>query len=173
MKPWSYEPPSDVISGHVRSMNATEENTEIIPGLNLSNAALADESERKQLQNLLQEYSDIFSTSSLDFGRTSTIKHSIPLIDNKPFRIPYRRIPPSQYEAVKDHLKGMVETEAIRRSSSPYASPMVIAYKKDGSLRICVDYRQLNSKTVRDAYPLPRIEDASDALLAMQPSSVH
>lgn len=144
--------------------NVTDDLNSIIPKLDLSNAALESDEQKKHLSNLLQTYSDVFSTSSLDFGCTSTIKHCIPMIDDKPFRITYRRIPPSQYEAVKDHLKNMEATEAIRRSSSPYASPMVIVYKKDGSLRICVDYRQLNNKTVRDAFPLPRIEEALDAL---------
>lgn len=120
--------------GQARSMSAVEELDEIIPCLDLSKATLADESEENQLNNLLRQHSDIFSKSSLDFGRTMTIKHSIPLIDNQPFRIPYRRVPPSQYQAVKEHLKGMLDTEAIRRSNSPYASPMVIVYKKDGSL---------------------------------------
>ena len=134
------------------------------PSIDLSEAAIDDDLQKKQLDGLLQEYSDVFSTSSLDFGRTSTIKHTIPLVDNQPFRLPYRRIPPSQYQAVREHIQAMEETGAIRRSSSPYASPIVIVHKKDGSLRICMDYRQLNAKTIRDAFPLPRIEEALDAL---------
>ena len=58
----------------------------------------------------------------------------------------------------------MEKAEVIRCNSSPYASPMVIVNNKDGSLRVCIDYRQLNNRTVRDAYPLPRIEEALDAL---------
>ena len=115
------------------------------PSIDLSEAAIDDDLQRKQLYGLLQEYSDVFSTSSLDFGRTSTIKHTIPLVDNQPFRLPYRRIPPSQYQAVREHIQAMEETGAIRRSSSPYTSPIVIVHKKDGSLRICMDYRQLNA----------------------------
>ena len=138
--------------------------TNAVPSLDLSKAKLDSETQRKQLHNLLQEYADVFSSSSLDFGCTSTVKHCIPLIDNQPFRLPHRRIPPSQYQAVKDHLKGMEEAGVIRKSCSPYASPILVAYKKDGSIRLCIDYRQLNSKTVRDAYPLPRIEEALDVL---------
>ena len=148
----------------VRSATVTDTVPTIIPNLDLSKSALENEAQTQQLDNLLHEFSDVFSSNSLDFGCTSTIKHSIPLIDDQPFRLPHRRIPAAQYQAVKDHLKGMEESSGIRRSKSPYASPIVIAHKKDGSLRICIDYRQLNNKTVRDAYPLPRIEEALDAL---------
>lgn len=80
----------------------------------------------------------------------------------------YRRIPPSEYELVKEHINQLLETQVIRESCSPYASPIVLVKKKDGSLRMCVDYRQLNSKTRRDAFPLPRIEKSLDALTGAQ-----
>ncbi|KAI3368246.1 hypothetical protein L3Q82_007966 [Scortum barcoo] len=76
----------------------------------------------------------------------------------------YCRIPPSEYEAVKAHINQLLESQVIRESSSPYASPIVLVRKKDGSLRLCVDYRLLNSKTRKDAFPLPRIEESLDAL---------
>lgn len=65
---------------------------------------------------------------------------------------------------VKEHIRQLLESQVIRESCSPYSSPIVLVTKKDGSLRLCVDYRQLNSKTRRDAYPLPRIEESLDAL---------
>lgn len=76
----------------------------------------------------------------------------------------YRRIPPSEYEAVKAHINQLLEAQVIRESSSPYASPIVLVRKKDSSLCLCVDYRLLNSKTRKDAFPLPRIEESLDAL---------
>ena len=99
-----------------------------------------------------------------DLGCTSLISHEIPLLDDAPVRQPYRRIPPSQYETVKAHIQQLLDSQVIRESSSPYSSPIVLVTKKDGSLRLCVDYRQLNAKTRRDAYPLPRIEESLDAL---------
>lgn len=52
----------------------------------------------------------------------------------------------------------------VRPSCSPYSLPIVVVQKRDGSIRLCVDYRQLNAKTQKDAYPLPRIEESLDAL---------
>lgn len=65
---------------------------------------------------------------------------------------------------VKEHIHQLLEAQVIRESSSPYASPIVLVKKRDGTLRMCVDYRQLNCKTWKDAFPLPRIEESLDAL---------
>ena len=97
-------------------------------------------------------------------GCTSLLSHDIPLLDEVPVRQRYRRIPPSDYELVKSHMNQLLESQVIRESCSPYVSPIVLVRKKDGSLRLCVDYRQLNSKTRKDAFPLPRIEESLDAL---------
>ena len=58
----------------------------------------------------------------------------------------------------------MEEIGAIRRSNSPWASPVVLVRKKDGSLQFCIDLRKLNSRTIKDAYSLPRIEESLDCL---------
>lgn len=97
-------------------------------------------------------------------GCTNLIAHDIPLLDDVPIRQRYRRIPPSEYEEVKQHINQLLAAQVIRKSSSPYASPIVLLRKKYGSLRMCVDYRQLNSKTRKDAFPLSRIEESLDAL---------
>lgn len=65
---------------------------------------------------------------------------------------------------MKEHIVQLLAAEVIRESSSPYASPIVLVRKKDGSIRLCVDYRQLNIKTMKDAFPFPRIEESLDAL---------
>ena len=58
----------------------------------------------------------------------------------------------------------MLENDIIEPSTSPWSSPILLATKKDGSIRFCIDYRRLNAVTVNDAYPLPRIDDSFDAL---------
>ena len=71
----------------------------------------------------------------------------------------YRHIPPSLIQEVREHLREMIEIGAIRESSSPFSSNVVIVRKKDGSIRFCIDYRKLNQQTVKDAYAIPRIDD--------------
>ena len=120
--------------------------------------------EQNEARLLLWKYASVFSSYEGDLGLTSLISHEIPLLDDAPIRQRYRRIPPSDYEVVKEHINQLLETQVIRESCSPFASPIVLVKKKDGSLRLCVDYRQLNSRTRKDAFPLPRIEESLDAL---------
>lgn len=115
-------------------------------------------------RDLLRRYSGVFSTHEGDLGCTDLICHEIPLLDDAPVRQRYRRIHPSEYEVAKAHINQLLESHIIRESSSPYASPIVLVKKKDGSLRMCVDYRRLNAKTRKDAFPLPRIEESLDSL---------
>uniref|UniRef100_A0A8C1Y575 Gypsy retrotransposon integrase-like protein 1 n=2 Tax=Cyprinus carpio TaxID=7962 RepID=A0A8C1Y575_CYPCA len=125
--------------------------------------SLPDE-EQSKVRVLLQQYQSIFAINESDLGCTNLISHDIPLVDETPVRQRHRRIPPSEYETVRAHINQLLESQVIRESCSPYASPIVLVKKKDGSLRLCVDYRQLNAKTRRDAFPLPRIEESLDAL---------
>lgn len=120
--------------------------------------------EQEQVRALLCRYQSVFSQHEGDLGCTSLVSHEIPLLDDIPVRQRYRRIPPSEYEVVKAHINTLLEAKVIRESSSPFASPIVLVKKKDGSLRMCVDYRQLNAKTRKDAFPLPRIEESLDSL---------
>ena len=117
-----------------------------------------------KLRALLEKHAKVFATDDESLGYTETVRHRIRLKDDIPVSQPYRRIPPTQYEEVKEHIKKLLRKGIIKESMSPYASPIVLVRKKDQSLRLCVDYRHLNAKTVRDAYPLPRIEESLDRL---------
>ena len=124
--------------------------------------------EQNEMKNLIIDYGLLFALKDLDLGKTDKVKHSIKLTDNTPFKERYRRIPPHQYEEVKQHLKEMLEIGAISESKSPWASAVVLVRKKDGSLRFCIDLRKLNSRTVKDAYSLPRIDETLDCLNGAQ-----
>jgi hypothetical protein len=119
---------------------------------------------KHQIRTLFYNYDDVFSKNDDDVVYTDTIKHRICNMNDDPVVQPYRRIPPTQYEEVKNHIKKLIENKIIRESTSLYTSPIVLVGKKDNSLRMCVDYRKLNCKTYKDAYPLPRIERSFDAL---------
>ena len=97
-------------------------------------------------------------------GHTLMVKHKIRLDNYTPFKERYRRIPPHLFDEVKNHLKEMIEAGAIRKSSSPWASAIVLVRKKDGSLRFCIDLCKLNARTIKDAYSLPRIDETLDCL---------
>ena len=120
--------------------------------------------EQRTAKDLLLSYSDTFSPPDGTVGCTSLVRHEIPLLNSDPVRQRYRRIPPSQFTQVKEHVHDLLRKGIVRPSSSPYASPIVVVQKKSGEIRLCVDYRELNARTRKDAYPLPRIDESLDAL---------
>lgn len=115
-------------------------------------------------KDLINAYTDIFSRGDDDVGHTDRVQHRIDLTDERPFKQRYRRIPPAMYDEVKSHLRQLMSNGIIRPSHSPYASNVVLVKKKDGSLRLCVDYRQLNNITKKDSYAIPRIEELLECL---------
>ena len=122
------------------------------------------ESQQERLQQVIGRYQSTFSEDEDDLGFCDLVKHKIVTKDDKPIRVPHRRVPPHQWPEVRDYIQKTLDQGIIRESSSPYASPIVLVRKKDGKLRLCVDYRLLNAKTHKDAYPLPRIDEALDVL---------
>lgn len=122
------------------------------------------EDQKGKFDSLLRKHRETFSKDDNDLGYTEAVKHAIKLKDDVPIRLPHRRIPPHQIDEVKQHIKKLLDSGVIRKSSSPFASAVVIVRKKDKSLRLCVDYRELNKKTIKDAYPLPRIDETLDVL---------
>ena len=107
---------------------------------------------------MLKRKANTFPKNDLDMGRTNLVKHHIKLTDPIPFKEAYRRIPPQIYDEVKAHIQEMLDLGAIRPSNSPWPSAIVLVRKKDDGLRICIDLRRLNNRTVKDAYSLPKIE---------------
>lgn len=119
---------------------------------------------KEKLVELLERYNDVFSKHALDCGEVKGFVHRIRLMDERPFRLPYRRVPPAHYQKLRQVLSQMEEQGIIRKSVSEYASPLVLVWKKDGSLRLCTDFRWLNARTIKDAHPLPHQSDCLAAL---------
>ena len=117
-----------------------------------------------ELRNLLKNYKHVFSESEFDLGRTDIVKHRIETGEARPVRQQLRRFPPAHLEAISEHVENMTQQGIIKPASSPWASNIVLVRKKDGTYRCCIDYRQLNNVTVKDAYPLPRIDMCLDAI---------
>ena len=101
----------------------------------------------------------MFSRNETDIGQCSSIKHKIDLTDSIPFT---QRIPSIMMEEVRQHIEQLLAGGIIRPSKSPWTSNVVLVRKKNGKLRLCVDYRQLNNRTVKYSYALPRIEEIFD-----------
>ena len=120
--------------------------------------------ENNRLNELLLDYKDIFAKSSLDLGRTSVVEHKIDTGNAQPIKQSPYRVSQQQRAEIDSHIANMLEQDIIEVSSSPWSSPVVLVKKKDGTTRFCIDYRKLNTVTKKDSYPLPRIDDALDAL---------
>ena len=132
--------------------------TEAEPDLSETNLT---EPQKGQLKKLIQSFARIFEKN----GRTTMLRHQINLIPgSKPINSPPYRVAPAKRKIIEENIKEMMEQGIIEPPESPWASPLVLAPKKDGSIRLCVDYRKLNSITTRDAYPIPRIDDTLNAL---------
>ena len=119
---------------------------------------------KSRITEKLKQIPEVFSLSDTDFGRTDKVKHHIKLHDETPFKHRARPIHPHDIEAVRQHLRDLLEAGVIQESESSFSSPIVVVRKKNGDIRLCVDYRKLNLQTVKDAYPLPNLEESLSAL---------
>ena len=125
---------------------------------------LDTEEQKRKVYDLLCNNSDLFSEGPDDIGRTSFVKHKINTGNIKPIKQVPRRLPHSKRENTCQMISDMQAQGVIESSTSPWTSPVVLVKKKDGSLRFCVDYRKLNDVTIKDSYPLPRIDETLEAL---------
>ena len=130
-----------------------EQSTETLPGTELT-----------KLTQLLYKYQDIFKSPDGQLGRTNLVKHRIDTGNAVPIKQRPRRLPVSQIEAVDKELDKMEAEGIIEASDSPWSSPLVIVTKKNGDLRVCVDYRAVNEVMRKSAVPLPKIQECLDSL---------
>ena len=138
----------------------------LLEKLDLTGLEAWPEDQAGKARSLLKEYHDIFSLEECDMGHTNATKHKIVLKDpdTPPFKGRFHRIPPPQLDEVREHLKLMLDAGVIWPSNSPWCNAVVLVRKKDGSLHFCIDFRKLNSLTVKDSHPLPRICETLESL---------
>ena len=118
-------------------------------------------------KRLLMEYHHIFSLEPQEIGCTDATEHVIELLPGKdePFKEQFRRIAPHLIEEVRQHIQEMLDGGTIRPSQSPWCNTVVLAHKKDGTLRFCIDFRRLNDRTRKDSYLLPRTNETMESLV--------
>ncbi|PIK46152.1 hypothetical protein BSL78_16973 [Apostichopus japonicus] len=112
-----------------------------------------DENQKESVTSLLCRWQGAFAKGAHDIGRTQVDRHRIDTGTHPPIRQAARRLPIHKQEEATGEINEMLSGGVIEPSCSPWASPIVLVRKKDGSLRFCVDYRKLNEVTVKDSYP--------------------
>ncbi|GKA30123.1 putative reverse transcriptase domain-containing protein, partial [Tanacetum coccineum] len=132
-----------------------------------------DKSEGKQIKDvpIIRDFPEVFIEDLLGLPPARPVEFQIDLI---PGAVPVARAPywlaPSEMKELSEQLQELSNNGFIRPSSSPWGAPVLFVKKKDGSFRMCIDYRELNKLTVKNRYPLPRIDDLFDQL---QGSSIY
>ena len=144
--------------------NAGPQQTPVLPeGISLDNFT-GSVKQKEEALRILAEYKDVFAREGEEISCTPTMQHRIATMDDQPVAQHHRRILPNLFAEVKQHLQELLDNGVIVPSQSDYASAIVLARKKSGTLRLCVDYRLLNTKCRNDRFPLPRIEESLDVL---------
>ena len=151
------------------SVDVTTPDTELVPEhvRELYTKSIEDvrEEYRGPIAELLREFQDIFATNPADIGKTTLIVHDIDTGGAAPVHQRARRQSPDENAGMKGIVENLRSVGIIEPSKSAWASNVRMVKKKDGTWRMCVDYRELNDKTViRDPYSLPRIDAMLDNL---------
>ena len=119
----------------------------------------------RQARALLLEFHHVFSLEPNEIGCTDATKHIIELMKDEPFKERFCRIAPPLVDEVHQHIQEMLDSGAIRPSQSPWCNAVVLVRKKYGSLRFCIDFRCLNARTKKDAYPLPHMQETMESMV--------
>ena len=133
--------------------------------INIGEAPLSRE-QQSCFIDLIYDNKEVFSLYDDDLGFCNALKHSIPTTTDKPVYLPHRQILVQLQQEVRKCLESWLKQGIIRPSKSPYTSQVVIVRKKSGKIRLCVDFTKLNTISIRDSFPLPRIEEALQAVQA-------
>ena len=155
--------PEDGKSPTVRSVQLTSDRKRKLLDL-INRSTLLNKKQTQELEDFISNHHAAFSLNDLERGETNLLDMEIHTGEETPRRVAARRMPFAVRQEVARQLCNMQEAGVIEPSSSPWSSPVVMVRKKDGTLRFCVDYRELNKITKRDTYPLPRVDDLLDQL---------
>ena len=119
----------------------------------------------QKFEQMLMEYHDIFSLDKNEMGCTDAAEHIIKLLDEEPFKEKFRWNAPPLLDKVWEHLQKMLDGGAIQPSQSPWCNAVVLVQKKDGGLWFCISFWRLNTRTRKDSYPLPRMQETMESMV--------
>lgn len=109
---------------------------------------------------MMQQFKSVFSSGESDIGHASVTNHKIRLTDQTPIYQRPRRFPRPINDEIERQCQELNALDIIEPSMSPWSSPIVPVRKKDGSVRMCIDYRKLNKVTIADKFPVPNLSDS-------------
>ncbi|PIK48776.1 hypothetical protein BSL78_14342 [Apostichopus japonicus] len=141
-------------------LKVTKTNSEVLCNLD-SKLGHLQRNEREDLKRLISSFPSILNDIP---GKTSVLFHDVDVGDAKPIKQHPYRLNPSKLSVVRKEIEYMLENGIISPSHSPWSSPILLVPKEDGSQRLCIDYRKVNSVTVTDSHPIPRLDDCIDRI---------
>ena len=133
--------------------------------INIGETPLSEE-QQSHFIDLIYDYKEVFSLYDGDLGFCIALKHSIPTTTDKPVYLPHWQIPVQLQQEIRKCLESWLKQGIIWPSKSPFTSQVVIVCKKSSEIRLCVDFQKLNAISIRDSFPLPRIEEALQVVQA-------
>lgn len=145
-----------------------DEETDSLPLTNMTDEQLQEKialpeltiDEQCTVQNMLKQYKSVFSMGDADVGQANVTEHKIKLYDSSPIYQRPRRFPQPITEEIERQCHELNALDIIEPSMSPWSSPVVPIRKKDGTVRLCIDYRKLNKVTIPDKFPVPNLSDS-------------
>ena len=115
---------------------------------------------RADFRNLIDDYSDIFSINQWDLGKFDATSHGIDLKPSwQPIKLPNRGMPVHYKDDLKEEIDAFMNKQLITPCHSPYSAPASLVPKKNGKLRLVIDYRKLNEQTIKSCWPIPSTEE--------------
>lgn len=122
-------------------------------------------SEKIELSEIVNEYRDVFGVEISEIGLTNAMRMKIELMTTEPIVSKPYRLPEPKKVAVSEMINELLANDIIRKSTSEYASPIVLVKKKNGNDRLCIDYRRINQHMVKEIFPTPNIEERLQEVL--------
>ena len=139
-------------------------NKPVLPEIEHLKGKISDK-ELDSLRAVLSRNADVFSKQKADIGSCNFVEHEIEIEEGSvPHREGARRMTPHKSEACRKEIEMLMEYDMIEPSKSPWACGVVMAKKKGGQLRFCCDFRYLNAVTIKELYPIPRIDESLSEL---------